>query len=88
MSYNLPFDPINIKDESEFDTSSIATDPLKHSEIQYQKRQGNYLYIYSNNPEIISDDNINKAFTRLDISNKEVFFTFEHNTYSIRNTLY
>ena len=45
MSYNLPFDPINIKDESEFDTSSIATDPLKHSEIQYQKRQGNYLYI-------------------------------------------
>ena len=46
MSYNLPFDPINMKDESEFDTSFITTDPLKHSEIQYQKRQGNYLYIY------------------------------------------
>ena len=86
--YNLPFDPINIKDESEFDTSSIATDPLKYSEIQYKKREGNYLYINSNNPEIISDDNINKAFIRLDISNKEVFFTFEHNTYSIKKTLY
>ena len=86
--YNLPFDPINIKDESEFDTSSINYDPLKSSEIKYQKREGKYLYINSNNPEKILDNNINKAFIRLDISNKEVFFTFEHNTYNIKNKLY
>ena len=86
--YNLPFDPINIKNESEFDTSSISYDPLNHSEIKYQKREGKYLYINSNNPEIISEENINKAFIRLNISNKEVFFTYEHNTYSIKNKLY
>ena len=86
--FNLPFDPIKMKDKSKFDTSSIATDPLKFSEMQYKKREGNYLYIYSNNPEAISDDNINKAFIRKDISNKEVFFTFEHGTINIQNTLY
>ena len=83
--YNLPFVPINMKNESEFDTSSVAYDPLKSSEIKYQKRQGNYLYINSNNPETIENEYINKAFIRLDISNKEVFFTFEHNTKHIKD---
>lgn len=87
-TYNLPFDPINIKNESEFDTSSVTYDPLKSSEIIYQKRQGDYLYINSNNPEAISEEYINKAFIRLDISNKEVFFTFEHNTLNIKKKLY
>ena len=89
-NYNLPFDPINIKDESEFDTSPIKTDPLKdyYAEIKYQKRQGNYLYINSNNPEEIHDNHINKAYIRLDISNKEVFFTYEHNTMKIDYTIY
>ena len=88
QKYNLPFDPINIKNESEFDTSSVTYDPLKSSEIIYQKRQGDYLYINSNNPEAISEEYINKAFIRLDISNKEVFFTFEHNTLNIKKKLY
>ena len=86
--FNLPFDPINIKNPSEFFTSSETYDPLKPAEIQYQKRQGDYLYIYSNNPEKIATDNINKAFIRLNISNKEVFFTFEHNTYDIKTPIY
>ena len=83
--FNLPFDPINMKKESDFDTTSVNYDPLKSSEIKYQKRQGDYLYINSNNPETVSVDYINKAFIRLDISNKEVFFTFEHNTKSIKD---
>ena len=44
---NLPFDPINIKKESEFDTSSVKYDPLKYSEINYKKREGKYVYINS-----------------------------------------
>ena len=80
IKYHLPFDPINIIDESKFNTRSISTDPLKPAEVKYKKRTGNFIYINSNNPEIVNETDINKAFIRLDISNKEVFFTFEHNT--------
>ena len=80
LKYNLPFDPINRIDPSNFDTSSISKDPLKPAEIKYQKRKGKYLYINSNNPEVLKGIDINKALIRKDISNKEVFFTFEHNT--------
>ena len=77
IKYHLPFDPINIIDESKFNTRSISTDPLKPAEVKYKKRTGNFIYINSNNPEIVNKTDINKAFIRLDISNKEVFFTFE-----------
>ena len=80
---NLPFDPINIIPPSNFDTSSALKDPLKPAEVNYKKRAGNYLYINSNNPEKLTDFDLNKALIRLDISNKEVFFTFEHSTENI-----
>ena len=88
LKYNLPFDPINIIDESKFDKSSISTDPLKPAEVKYKKRTGNYLYINSNNPEAIEESDLNKAFIRLDISDKEVFFTFEHNTTLINKKIF
>ena len=88
QKYNLPFDPINIIDESKFDKSSIPYDPLKPAEVKYKKREGNFLYINSNNPEIIEEIDLNKALIRLDISNKEVFFTFEHNTYKIKSKIF
>ena len=83
IEYNLPFEPINIIDESKFDKTSISEDPLKPAEVKYKKRTGNYLYINSNNPEVLDDSDLNKALIRLDISNKEVFFTCEHNTEKI-----
>ena len=83
---NLPFDPINIIEESKFDKSSISYDPLKPAEVKYKKRTGNYLYINSNNPEVLDDSDLNKALIRLDISNKEVFFTFEHNTQKVTSS--
>ena len=88
QKYNLPFDPINIIDESKFDKSSIPYDPLKPAEVKYKKREGNFLYINSKNPEIIEEIDLNKALIRLDISNKEVFFTFEHNTYKIKSKIF
>ena len=88
QKYNLPFDPINIIDESKFDKSSISKDPLKPAEIKYKKRTGNYLYINSNNPENIDYSDLNKALIRLDISNKEVFFTFEHNLGAITTKVF
>ena len=84
--HSLPFDPINIIDESKFDKTSISVDPLKPAEVKYKKRTGNYIYINSNNPEVLDDSDINKALIRLDISNKEVFFTFEHNTENIKSS--
>ena len=88
QKYNLPFDPINMIDESKFDKSSISKDPLKPAEIKYKKRTGNYLYINSNNPENIDYSDLNKALIRLDISNKEVFFTFEHNLEAITTKVF
>ena len=83
----LPFEPINIIKESDFDTSSIKKDPLTPAEVKYKKRTGNYLYINSNNPEVVKDIDLNKAFIRLDISNKEIFFTFEHSTYFVNSDI-
>ena len=88
LKYNLPFDPINIIDESKFDKTSISKDPLKPAEVKYKKRTGDYLYINSNNPEVIDESDLNKALIRLDISNKEIFFTFEHNTKNIKSQIF
>ena len=88
LKYNLPFDPINIIDESKFEKTSISYDPLKPAEVKYKKRTGDYLYINSNNPEAIDETDLNKALIRLDISNKEIFFTFEHNTTNIKSKIF
>ena len=88
LKYNLPFDPINIIDESKFEKTSISYDPLKPAEVKYKKRTGDYLYINSNNPEIIDETDLNKALIRLDISDKEIFFTFEHNTKNIKSKIF
>lgn len=52
-------------------------DPLKPAEINYIKRKGG-TYINSNNPELLTDADLNKALCR-DTLEGEVFFTFEHN---------
>ena len=75
----LPYDPINLVDAEALaavDKSSI--DPLERAEVNFVKREGG-LYINCNNPEKLTDYCLNKALTRNDVSNKEVFFTFEHN---------
>ena len=75
----LPYDPINLVDAEALaavDKSSV--DPLERATLNYVKREGG-LYINCNNPEKLTDACLNKALTRNDVSNKEVFFTFEHN---------
>ena len=75
----LPYDPINLVDGDALlkeDKSSV--DPLKPAQLSYIKREGG-LYINCNNPEKLTDSCLNVALTRNDVSNQEVFFTFEHN---------
>ena len=75
----LPYDPINLVNGEELlgeEKSSI--DPLVPANVSYIKREGG-LYINCNNPEKLTDVCLNRALTRNDVSNQEVFFTFEHN---------
>ena len=90
----LPFDPINAPDTGAYDVHGNAdTDPLKEATLEYVKRAGG-LYVYSNAPEKLTPEVLNKALTRNDVSDREVFFTFEHQSfktdvyygYQVRNT--
>lgn len=93
----LPFDVVGAPDPDSFDVSSISGDPMEAAEIEYKKRDG-ILYAYSNTPETVKDYAVNKAMTRHDVTDREVFFTFEHNAsqfidrggiyygYRVRNT--
>lgn len=75
----FPYDPINLVDGNSMlaeDKSNI--DPLQAANVNFKKREGG-MYINCNNPEKLKDSSLNKALTRNDVSNKEVFFTFEHN---------
>lgn len=73
----LPYDPVDLNDKVTYDTSYTNEDPLKPAEIKYTKRPGG-LYIYDNNPEEVTDTDLNQAFIRTNFSDIEVFFTMEH----------
>ncbi|MDY2888195.1 MAG: hypothetical protein SOU19_01350 [Candidatus Caccosoma sp.] len=58
----------------------ISYDPLKASDTFYTKRSDDRgLYVNCNNPEKITLPYLNKCLTAQEVTNKEVFFTFEHN---------
>ncbi len=74
----LPYDS-----EFKIDPAKLSThgnpdeSPLKPAEIKYVKRPDG-TYINSNNPELLTNNDLNKALCR-DMIEGEVFFTFEHN---------
>lgn len=92
----LPYEPYNqINTRTLRTKGNDSVDPLKPAEIKCVKRDdGNGLYINCNNPEKLTKNDIGKALSRVNISNKKVFFTFEHNNldepfyygYQVKNT--
>ncbi len=76
-----PFELAEAPAASSFETVSKtpSVDPLQPAEIKYIKRPDT-LYVYCNAPETLADfpDAINHCITRQDVSGREVFFTFEH----------
>ncbi len=80
----LPYEPlamVNVKTLNKKEGKTL--DPLKPERINAIKRDdGNGLYINCNNPEKLTSEDMGKALSRVDISNKRVFFTFEHNNYN------
>lgn len=62
---------------------SVDYDPLKASNTFYSKRTDDKgLYVNCNNPEKITTSYLNKCLTAQEVTNKDVFFTFEHNNAS------
>ncbi|MCI5745001.1 MAG: hypothetical protein MR270_01810 [Erysipelotrichaceae bacterium] len=91
-----PYEPINVVNTKKFKThGDNLKDPLQEVEISATKRDDKKgIYINCNNPEKLTSDDIGKALSRVDITNKKVFFTFEHNNldtpfyygYQVKNT--
>lgn len=91
----LPFDPVNVPSPDSFSVTGGAEDPLQPANLTYKKR-ADTLYAYSNAPEALTDNCLNTAMIRHDVTDREVFFTFEHQTgklktgayygYQVRNT--
>ena len=86
----LPYEINSSIDLNSLKTNSESkVDPLKPSRISYTKRDnGKGLYINSNNPEKITEKEFNTVLTRQEVTDKEVFFTFEHNNANSRAYYY
>lgn len=86
----LPYEINSSIDLDSLKTNSESNvDPLKPSKISYTKRDdGKGLYINSNNPEKITEKEFNTVLTRQEVTDKEVFFTFEHNNANSRAYYY
>ena len=92
----MPYEPYNQVNTKKLKTrGNNKVDPLTPAKISATKRDdGTGLYINCNNPEKLTDNDIGKALSRVDVSNKKVFFTFEHNNfdkpfyygYQVKNT--
>lgn len=92
----MPYEPYNMVNTRKLRIhGDNSVDPLKPAKIEVIKRNdGNGLYINCNNPEKLTENDIGKALSRVDISNLKVFFTFEHNNfdkpfyygYQVKNT--
>lgn len=71
----LPYDVEFSHKPTDFKTTGAAS--RKATEIKYVKRP-NATYVNSNNPELLTNADLNQALTRNNVTG-EVFFTFEHN---------
>lgn len=92
----MPYEPYQQLNTRKLRTHGDASkDPLTPAIIKSVKRDdGLGLYINCNNPEKLTQHDIGKALSRVNVSNKKVFFTFEHNNldepfyygYQVKNT--
>lgn len=81
----LPYEVIENTPLSSYPTTGDnAKSPLKPAEVSYTKRSdGRGMYINCNNPEKLTEINLNTCLASDDITDRDVFFTFEHNNMNI-----
>lgn len=74
--------------EQEIDTSySNEKNILKDAEVNYVKRSGG-TYVYSNNPELFKNEDVNTCLMKNENLSGEVYMAFEHANYSSKPTVY
>ena len=85
----LPFDIGEAPDPASFATTSENPEvsPLRPATISYVKRK-NTKYVYSNAPETLVQEVVNKCITRQDVSDQSVYFTFEHQSREVANPVW
>lgn len=76
-----PYDVLEQEPISSYDVyGDPNVDPLESQLVEVNKRtDSRALYINCNNPERLDTICLNKVLTKADCTNKDVFFTFEHN---------
>ncbi|MGN0171452.1 MAG: hypothetical protein ACI39E_01555 [Acutalibacteraceae bacterium] len=77
----LPYDVATAQDISSLSVEGGGEDPCVPASVDYRKREGG-TYIYSNNPEMFTAEDVGKALLRTPDLSGEVYFTFEHANYS------
>lgn len=86
----LPYQVLEQNDLSSYDVNGDPdVDPLESQDLSVTKRYDNRaLYVNCNNPEALNTEFLNKVLTKQDVSDKDVFFTFEHNNKTDRPFYY
>lgn len=77
---DMPYPPMFEKTEWEA-TLSHNEDKTPAAEVCYKKRPGG-VYIYSNNPEMMFDPDVNQMLLKNEHLTGECFFTYEHSNHS------
>ncbi len=77
----LPYEVVEQDDLSSCDVKGDPDfDPLEPAPLNTNKRADSRgLYVNCNNPEKLTNACLNTVLTRADVTEKDVFFTFEHN---------
>lgn len=86
----LPYQVLEQENLNSYDVNGdIDINPLKSQDLSVQKRTDNRaLYVNCNNPEALNTEFLNTVLTRQEVTNKDVFFTFEHNNKTDRTFYY
>ena len=86
----LPYEILKQADLSSYDVNGDSTvNPLKSQDLKVTKRYDNRaLYVNCNNPEALNTEFLNTVLTRQEVTDKDVFFTFEHNNKTDRAFYY
>lgn len=78
----MPFE--NIFTETDVKVEASDTDPLEPCKVEYKKREGG-TWIYSNNPEMLAQEDVGAALLRTEDMSGMYNFTFEHSNHSDGN---
>lgn len=86
----LPYEVLEQQSLDSYDVNGDPNvDPLQSQDLAVTKRYDNRaLYVNCNNPEALDTEFLNTVLTKQEVTDKDVFFTFEHNNRTERAFYY